>query len=749
MSHLKIECILSDYDTEDCIIIMLDLAISNMTNQRNVTRKHLIILDDIESPEDAIVYTAMDRFIVAENIYVIATSNKRFLPDHYEKYGMEMDKMTEPEAISLFSFYSEIEEKQVKLLAKNLDYLPLALSLAASYIKITHISVKEYNKNLLGSQLQADTLGIHSLARSYSMTLKRLDNELTNASRRVISYVSYLSHQNIAVTLLKSFLPSQMSKKERENEINKLLLALTDYSLAVVDGIGENRTLSIHGVSCLMIENEKTENQIRQDVNYLLKHYCYYIDTDARLVESMKRNICFIHHAVLLLRKYYRYLDVDSFEARVYESYLCCAIGVTFRLYGSTELSADDYFARAKHIIFEEISLPIPERSLHTGVVSNLESYLFGNLIEQEEARQVFLKLLEKSTNNISVGFVEHFLTNKCRSTREIQLFSHYGKINPKEIQNNRLPLHIIKEMALDDIIVPFTNIRDTFLIDLLITIMNNSSKNKWWMETSKVNGHAHGGVKHSHDHAKQMDSLTEFRFSHNLAQYLNLYFREHYPSCNPIASTVTKRNGILYFLRSNDKIESEEIKNVIITLDEMFNKSGTTYYTSLGVLKMAPKFNLHHRCLITRMLVKCYVKLWENDRDPNDLSEALFQAEKLFGLAREMEQWLTLTSIYLEIAQTYLLNPTKENIENAKQNYKMAYEKAKGGNILNTAYHLKLYLKYINFCLNYGTLEDLSEAEQICLDMLERFIQVETKQKIQVQLLRIQKKMNGPKVNI
>jgi hypothetical protein len=55
-----------------------------------VTRKHLIILDDIESPEDAIVYTAMDRFIVAENIYVIATSNKRFLPDHYEKYGMEV-----------------------------------------------------------------------------------------------------------------------------------------------------------------------------------------------------------------------------------------------------------------------------------------------------------------------------------------------------------------------------------------------------------------------------------------------------------------------------------------------------------------------------------------------------------------------------------------------------------------------------------------------------------------------------------
>ncbi|CAC5412332.1 unnamed protein product [Mytilus coruscus] len=734
MSHLKIECILCESDTRDCIRTMLDLAIENLTNQRNVTRKHLIILDDIESPEDIIVYNAMDRFITAENIYVVATSNKRFLPNHYEIYGMEMDKMTEKEAVSLFPFSCRSEEKQVKLLAKNLDYLPLALSLAASFIKITHISVYEYNKNLLGSQLQADTLGTQSLARSYSITLQRLDDEITNIARRVLSLVPYLNHNNISVTVLKSFLSDQLSRAEKEIEINKLLLVLTNYSLATVEGVGEKRILSMHGVSSLMIENAKSQHKVRQDVNHLLRHYCYYLDTDARLVESMKRNICFIHHAVLLLRKYCDLFD-DSFESKVYESYLCCAIGVTFRLYGSTELSAEDYFARAKQIIFQDIAcMSLPERALHTGNVTHLEDYLYGNLTEQEEARQVFLKLLEISISNVSLDFVEMFLTNKFRNEREIELFKHYGKINPKEIRNNKLPLHIVKAMTLKDIIVPFANIRDTFLIDLLITLMNNSSKNRWWMEAAKVNPRDRTFYTE-----QQIDSLTEFRFAHNLAQYLNNYYREHYPSCNPLASTVTKRNGILYFLRSNEKIESNELKDVIVTLDEMFNKSSATFYASFGVLKMAPKFNLHHRCLITRMLVKCYVKLWENDRDQIDLSEALFQADKLVGLSKEMEQWIVLTSIYLEIAQTYLLNPTKENIQNAKLNYKMACQKAReSGNIMNTQYHLKMYQQYINFCLNYGSVDDLIEAEQICLEMLERFIQNETKQTIQTHLKRI-----------
>ncbi|XP_063411814.1 uncharacterized protein LOC134694702 [Mytilus trossulus] len=746
MSHLKIECILSECDTRDCIKTMLDLAIENLTNQRNVTRKHLMILDDIESPEDIIVYNAMDRFITAENIYVIATSNKRFLSDHYEIYGMEMDKMTESEAMSLFPFSCKREEKQVKLLANNLDYLPLALSLAASYIKITHISIYEYNKNLLGSQLLADTLGTQSLAKSYSITLQRVDDEITNNSRRVLSLVPYLNHNNIAVTVLKSFLSDQLSRSEKEIEINKLLLVLTNYSLATVEGVGEKRILSMHGVSSLMIENAKSQEKVRQDVNHLLRHYCYYLDTDARLVESMKRNICFIHHAVLLLRKYCDLFE-DSFESKVYESYLCCSIGVTFRLYGSTELSADDYFARAKQIIFNDIvCMPLPERALHTGDVTHLEDYLYGNLTEQEEARQVFMKLLEMSMTSVPLHFVEMFLTNKFRNEREIQLFQHYGKINPKEIRNNKLPLHIAKAMTLKDIIVPFANIRDTFLIDLLITLMNNSSKNKWWMEAAKVNLHARGRTLFTE---QQIDSLTEFRFAHNLAQYLNNYYREHYPSCNPLASTVTKRNGILYFLRSNEKIESNELKDVIVTLDEMFNNSSATFYASFGVLKLAPKFNLHHRCLITRMLVKCYVKLWENDRDQNDLSEALFQAEKLVGLSKEMELWIVLTSIYLEIAQTYLLSPTKENIQNAKLHYKMACQKSKeSGNIINTQYHLKMYQQYIDFCLKYGSVDDLIEAEQICLEMLERFIQNETKQTIQTQLNRIHLKISQSKFN-
>ena len=143
---------------------------------------------------------------------------------------------------------------------------------------------------------------------------------------------------------------------------------------------------------------------------------------------------------------------------------------------------------------------------------------------------------------------------------------------------------------------------------------MNNSSKNRWWMENAKDSETFGSGNSHHEDQGQQIDCLTEFRFVHNLAQYLNNFYHEHCPTCIPLASESTKRNGILYFLRSNEKNESEELMDVIIALDEMYNSSASTFYVSFGVLKMGPKFNLHYRCLITHMQVKCSVKLWEID---------------------------------------------------------------------------------------------------------------------------------------
>ena len=104
-------------------------------------------------------------------------------------------------------------------------------------------------------------------------------------------------------------------------------------------------------------------------------------------------------------------------------------------------------------------------------------------------------------------------------------------------------------------------------------------------------------------------------------------------------------------------------------------------------------------------------------------------------------EDWLICMMIYLEIAETYLLFPTKNNIDQAKQKYKKAFELQStfGGILLTTQYHFNLYQQYIHFCLKFGNLEDLNDARKISVEMRERCVQQKRKQAIGDNLIKIE----------
>jgi hypothetical protein len=90
-------------------------------------------MDDMESPNQAkYIHDMLEYFIIAENIYVIATSQNQFSPVIEFQYGMEMNGMLEPEVKKLFFKDGNVghedektEINEIRLLAKNLDYLPL------------------------------------------------------------------------------------------------------------------------------------------------------------------------------------------------------------------------------------------------------------------------------------------------------------------------------------------------------------------------------------------------------------------------------------------------------------------------------------------------------------------------------------------------------------------------------------------------------------------------------------------------
>ncbi|CAC5412097.1 unnamed protein product [Mytilus coruscus] len=720
-----------------CFQTTIKTVIVRMSDMNDTN--HLIILDDVESPEIPVIDSLLKMVSETKNIYVIGTSNKRFSINHYRKYGMEMNRMTEDEAFLFFEFADHSRE-DVSTLARKLDFLPLALSFAATYIENTQTSIEKYIQLLENDKLSENDLGAHLLFQPFNLILQRLQNDLSVKVQCVLTYASYFVNDNIPVMLLKSLLPDFLSEGEKEAEINNLIIALSKYSVAVVKGYGERRNISIHSMTCLAIRKNKTQGQIKQEIYDLLKHYCFLMDLDLRLVESMKRNICFLSHATLLIEKFQSYFDRNSFQMKVYESYLCCAIGVTFRIYGNAELSSNYYLEHAKSIIFEMINFH-PNISSYPFTSSDPMLHLKGCNILQQDTKIVFHKLIQKCDHNMSGDFVQTFLANKFRSSSEIELFVKYanGKIDRRDVKHFKLTSRNINRRGnLKKVFAPFKSTRETFLVELLISIMHESSKNKWWMESTNSMV-----TKYSND-ATRMDSLTDSQFSYNIADLLQRYLYEKYEHFSPIAALVEQRDGMIGFLRSEKTISTKSLHKIIHLLKKLEEKGSSTLFYTYGVLKMAPDFTLYHKCMINRALLKCCIINWQKIKNQECLERAISQAETLNNIALEMkDNWLICMSIYLEIAETYLLYPTKKNISQAKQNYKMAFELQSkfGGILLTTEYHFNLYQQYIKFCLDFGNFKDLTVARKISVEMRERCVQQERKQAIGNNLIKIEER--------
>ena len=93
----------SEQNILECIEKMFKRVYDKLTNEQYKKWNHLIIMDDMESPNQAKdIHDMLEYFIIAENIYVIATSLSQFSPVIEFQYGMDMNGMLEPEVSKLF-----------------------------------------------------------------------------------------------------------------------------------------------------------------------------------------------------------------------------------------------------------------------------------------------------------------------------------------------------------------------------------------------------------------------------------------------------------------------------------------------------------------------------------------------------------------------------------------------------------------------------------------------------------------------
>ncbi|MBA3813970.1 MAG: sel1 repeat family protein [Alphaproteobacteria bacterium] len=173
------------------------------------------------------------------------------------------------------------EGKFAEKLAKELEYLPLALSHAAYYIKLAEGNFSEYledfkkakapikymaeNRNLF-EHAEAEITYANLIARTLFMTEKYIDSvgdkHISELAKKLLNYSAYLDPDSIVDEIFPEY------DKQSEN-VKEALRLLT--SLSLIKKIHSQSLFSIHRLEQLVIiaklEEEKHHQQIFEDIS--------------------------------------------------------------------------------------------------------------------------------------------------------------------------------------------------------------------------------------------------------------------------------------------------------------------------------------------------------------------------------------------------------------------------------------------------------------------------------------------------
>ncbi|CAC5385547.1 unnamed protein product [Mytilus coruscus] len=645
MNFLKIQCINSENHMKESIKIMLSRAIEVLESENYKDTKHLFILLGFVLPRNDLIEMFLRQLSEYGNISIIVTTSQS-LSNDFDKFVIVLQGMTEKEAVGFLNVDDSSMEKAE--LAKRLSYSPDGLVFARTYLHTTKISINTYIE-----RLENITSTDSASKKACEMLISEAEDSMSANEKKVLHLMPYLNTDNIPIFVLKSLLPHTLSRKEKAILIDHFLRTLDKYSLiSHITGLDEHRVIAAHRFTLMIVKASSTGCERNYHLKELLNFFMCYIDLDARLLEVIHRNVLLLDHAVRFLFHFEDCLKSLFPETKAKLCYIYCAVGITYRLYGNTELSANTYLQKAKRTMHETF-LSSHQHHLPSDKTENpyttLDEYLNGSDALQEHCKSIFNILIEKG-KNISQAFVDEFVRNKYRNSRSISLLCEYGQIPIEDVHTNQLNNEVVGKLKSKNLIMEGENISKTFLVELMIRILYNSSKNKWLMEISKdsFTKHERGKLrKHlsSTHFPVTPDSLIEHQMAHCLTKSLQQHL-SNLPrhdtrmessentvlSFCPVFSPVTHRSGILYMLRSfsDPNRLSPLLNEAIKLLDSLDVNIDGTGFTEFGVVKRIGDSSLFHSVMIDRIKMECYEKLFKLECPDTSMKDDTSNKESL-----------------------------------------------------------------------------------------------------------------------
>ncbi|XP_052081993.1 uncharacterized protein LOC127719770 [Mytilus californianus] len=629
MNYLKIQYINSDLRIKQSIHIMLLRAIEVLESDDYQDTKHIFILLGLISPQKNLMNEFLRQLKQNDNIFVIVTTSESLSPD-FDNMVIELHGMTEMEAVKYLNVDDSLDEK-AKELAKRLGYLPDGLAFARTHIHTTGISIDSYFERLRENRT---SISDSASKKACQMLISQAEKNMSTEEKTMFHLMPYLNTDNIPILIFESLLPNILNKDKKTLIMDSFLRTLEKYSLVVIKGTNEQRIVTAHGFIFMILEASKSSDKRNSHLKKLLNFFMCHIDLDARLLEVIHRNVLLLEHAEAFLLHFDDKFKSLFNETKAKLCYIYCAVGITYRLYGNTELSAYTYLEKAKRTMYEAF-LSGQQHQLSkikdADPYTTMNDYLNGSGILQEHCKFIFNILIEKG-KKLPREFVDTFIENKYRNARIIDLLRNYGHFSTNDLRNNKLTTKIVSTLRSKNLIMESKYTSETFLVELMIRILYNSSKNKWLMEISKdsFSKPETGYVRHrlsSTFFPVTSESLMEHQLAHGLTKLLQhhlsslpMQHNKTTPTKNvvrsfcPVFSPVTHRSGVLYMLRSfsDPTLLSSLLKESIDLLASLDYNIDGIGFTEFGVVKRIGDSSLFHSVMIERIKMECYEKRYK-----------------------------------------------------------------------------------------------------------------------------------------
>ncbi|XP_035667062.1 uncharacterized protein LOC118409824 isoform X2 [Branchiostoma floridae] len=573
----------------------------------------LLILDDLD-----------DGLFLSPDLLKPREESKVLLITHRKRLQQPANVSIPEDAYILINGFSNDEAKdflrmqlpyhppdELACLASKFSGLPLGLAAARSYLRQTKTSVENYltllEKKETASKLEEkadewmsqfyEKPELQQTGRNLFAALRLAVSKLDQQTKSMFQLTGYMDQSRIPIVILKEDVND--SPAMRSMALNQLVMQVEDLSLGTVDGIDNDRLLSVHEVTQLVMRLSFTEQQEKERLKKIQNILLKYFVKDNRYTKSGRLTELLQPHVGKVLRHSRDANDDGSFSlalARLSEVY--GFMNTQCGMPGNAEehlRAAKDHLEELAGINWVEVNSKIAEQlQQYKSFVSYDEQ---GSVEEKsiKEAEALYWKLSEASKRLPDEVFTT-MIQSKVIAEQDLALFRALDKVPAGLVQSVRdkepLTAGQYQKMVEGGIAIPIERMKEVYLPELYASINYSLGRCFFYMKE-----------KYAADPVGKDGLIKNMRLAFHVCKQI-----KNHAGISVLHKFLSETNALLYLRLEEGGKSPDDLRRDIEHAIQRYSEfvEGRGEYFEFGVLKKSGQ-DSYGLMMCHRQLVKCF----------------------------------------------------------------------------------------------------------------------------------------------